>query len=218
MKYKQIQTIIRKLHLKYSEADLGNLKDPVEELVYICLTRQTHSRNANRSWKAIKDAGSLYNLLDMPIGQIELLLQPSGLSRQKAMWIQQSLRQIHDRIGSLSMRESQNWTDREAEEFLCSLPGVSIKSAKCIMLYSMGRNVLPVDTHVRRISTRIGLVPSRLTERAIHDCLEEIIPRKSHFSFHVNCIWHGRKTCVALKPKCNSCIIKKQCEGIEIIN
>lgn len=140
------------------------------------------------------------------------LLQPSGFSRQKARWIKQSLRLIRDEMGELSLARAQEWSSEELERFLCSLPGISIKSAKCIMLYSLKREVLPVDTHVRRVATRVGIVPEGLSERRIHTALEDVVPAQHRHRLHVNCIWHGRRVCKALRPRCSECVVRELCD------
>ncbi len=208
----RIYAILEALHNQYLEADLGNLENPVDELVYISLSRQTHYQNASRSWKAVIKIGGPGRLVDMEEDELADLLKPSGFSRQKARWIKRSLEIIRDRMGILSLDGAEIWSDDELEHFLQSLPGISIKSAKCIMLYSMGRQVLPVDTHVRRIATRVGLVQEGLSEHAIHLALEDVVPPRHRYSFHVNCIWHGRHICTALHPRCSNCILQELCD------
>lgn len=207
----QLEAIIDALHGEYREGDLGNLRDPIAELVYISLTRQTHAQNARRSWRAIEAVGGPEKLIDMTEDELELLLRPAGFSRQKARWIRQALELVRKRMGALSLEAARSWSNGELEKFLSSLPGISLKSAKCIMLYSMDRDVLPVDTHVRRVATRIGLVQQGLSERAIHQQLEDAVSPRHRYSLHVNAIWHGRKTCRALRPLCGQCIIRAQC-------
>lgn len=200
------------LHLEYGEADLGNLEDPIDELVYISLTRQTHRQNARRSWDTISRCGGARYLVEIDAETLAALLQPGGLSRQKARWITGALAIIREKMGELSLARAEGWSNEEVERFLCSLPGISIKSAKCIMLYSMGREVLPVDTHVRRIATRFGLVPEGLTERKIHASLENVVPQRDRRSLHINAIWHGRQVCVARHPHCGKCVVRGLCD------
>lgn len=203
--------IVRALEEEYRGADLGNRTNPIEELVYIALTRQTHPKNALRSWQMISDAGGPAALLDMSEKQLQGLLGPGGLSRQKAKWTKASLSAVVSRFGELSLDATREWTDDVVEAFLRSLPGVNTKSAKCIMMYSMGREVLPVDVHLRRIATRLGLVQEGLSEKAIHLALESQVAPQDRRSFHVNAVWHGRKICVARAPKCNHCVIRQFC-------
>jgi endonuclease III len=208
----RISAIVAALHNDYGERDLGNRPDPIEELIYISLTRQTHYQNARRSWDAVLRAGGPEALADMPEKQIADMLQPGGFSRQKARWIKQSLETIRERMGALCLVGTALWSDDEVEQFLRSLPGLGIKSAKCIMLYSIGRKVLPVDTHVRRLATRIGLVRARISEQRIHRELEALVPADDRFAFHVNSIWHGRAVCTALRPRCNDCALRPHCD------
>lgn len=208
----RIGGIVDALHLAYGEADLGNLPDAIDELVYISLTRQTHHQNATRSWSRVLDAGGPAALVGMPEESIVELLQRGGLAHQKARWIRRSLEAIRDRMGSLSLDRVADWPDNDVEAFLSSLPGISIKSAKCIMLYSLGRSVLPVDTHVRRVSTRLGLAKSDLSEPQIHQVLEARVSPEDRFSFHVNCIWHGRQVCTPKRPRCGGCVIREHCD------
>lgn len=206
-----VAAVVEQLETAYGSADLGNLEDPVEELVYISLTRQTHQWNALRSWEAVREVGGARAALAMSEEELAALIRDAGLSRQKARWVQGSLRRIVDRFGELSLSQAQGWPDVEVETFLVSLPGISLKSAKCIMLYSMGRQVLPVDTHVHRISERLQIVPAGLSERRIHDQLEAVVRPGDRHSFHVNTIWHGREVCTALRPACDACIIRPWC-------
>lgn len=200
------------LHRQYGEASLGNLDDPIDELVYISLTRQTHRRNAGRSWEAVTKIGGARQLVDTDEDELATLFHSSGFSRQKARWIKQSLEIIRDEMGELSLARAEVWSNEKLERFLCSLPGISIKSAKCIMLYSLGRKVLPVDTHVRRVATRVGLVPAGLSERRIHAAIEDVVPAPHRRSLHINLIWHGRRVCTALRPRCSECVVRELCD------
>jgi len=209
---RRVHAIGRALHREYAERDLGNRSDPVEELVYISLTRQTHRQNAMRTWQTVQEAGGPAALLGMPVGRIARMLKDGGFAQQKARWIRASLRIIRDEMGELSLRKARRWRDEKVESFLRSLPGVNIKTAKCIMLYSMGRQVLPVDTHVRRVAERVGLVPRGLSEKQIHEQMERLVRPSDRFAFHVNAIWHGRSVCTALRPRCGTCTIRTLCD------
>jgi endonuclease III len=204
--------INRLLNEAHHTPDLGNRQDPVEELVFISLSRQTHEANTARSWRALEAAGGVEAIHGMPLRRLERLLKPAGLSRQKACWIKAALSTIHNRFGVLSLNRARAWTDKKLERFLCSLPGISLKSAKCIMMYSMERRVLPVDTHVRRLATRIGLIPSGLSERETHEQLEAIVGPDRRFSFHVNAIVHGRTVCTVRAPHCQVCVVRAYCD------
>ena len=99
---------------------------------------------------------------------------------------------------------------------LTTLPGIAIKSAKCVMMYSLDRQVLPVDTHLRRLGERLGWVRSGLSERRIHQEMESIVPADQRYSLHVNAIWHGRAVCRALRPRCDACVIAEFCSKVDV--
>jgi endonuclease III len=204
--------IARLLEHEYRTPHLGNFRDPIKELVYISLTRQTHGPNARASWEKVVGAGGPRALLRMPARQIATMIKAGGFSQQKAAWISKSLRRIKSQMGVLSLGKLKKWNNQRVESFLHSLPGVGIKTARCIMMYSLRRKVLPVDVHVRRLATRIGLVRDGLSEKRIHAELDKLIAPKYRFSFHVNSICHGRHVCRAMRPKCRECIILESCK------
>lgn len=206
-----LNEILEWLHCEYQEADLGNQADPIDELVYISLTRQTHHWNALASWERVVEAGGARRLHELPEEEVVEILKDAGLSRQKARWIKRSFELIQARFGSLTLDVMLSWPNDEVERFLMSLPGISLKSARCVMLFSMGRNVLPVDTHVRRVSERVGLVDRGLSEKRIHRELDSIIEPEHRYGYHVNAIWHGRQICLALDPRCEVCPLGHLC-------
>jgi endonuclease III len=208
--------VVALLNTEHGSADLGNRSDPIEELVWIPLTRQTHRKNSVRSWQRVVDLGGPAALLEISEDELAELLKDAGFSRQKARWIKTSLAMVVERFGSLSLEETESWTDDEVEAFLTTLPGIAIKSAKCVMMYSMGRQVLPVDTHLRRLAERLGWVSGGLTERRVHAELEDLVEPDLRYRLHVNAIWHGRSVCRALHPLCESCVLREGCqEGIK---
>jgi endonuclease III len=199
------------LAAEHGSRDLGNKADPIDELVFIPLTRQTHRQNSLRSWQTIEALGGPAVLLEMSEERLAELLKDGGFSRQKARWIRQSLALILEHFGRLSLEKTASWSDEEVESFLTSLPGIKVKSAKCVMLYSLGRKVLPVDTHLRRLAERLGWMKPGLSEKRIHEALEAIVPPELRHPLHVNAIWHGRSVCRALKPRCEVCVVHRDC-------
>jgi len=208
---RHIVEVVMVLSADHGSADLGNRADPVEELVWIPLTRQTHRQNAMRSWERIMGLGGPAALLDTPEDELAELIRDSGFSRQKARWIKRSLEMVVERFGRLSLEDTAPWSDAELETFLTSLPGIAVKSAKCVMMYSLDRRVLPVDTHLRRLAERVGWVSKGLSERRIHAELEGMVAPELRYSLHVNSIWHGRSICRALRPTCQQCALRRSC-------
>lgn len=211
-KQQWVAKVVTMLEAEHGTADLGNKTDPVEELVWIPLTRQTHRQNSLRSWQRISDLGGPPALLNTPEEELAALLKDAGLSRQKARWIKRSLEMVVERFGRLSLDDTAAWTDEEVERLLTTLPGIAVKSARCVMMYSLDRQVLPVDTHLRRLAERLGWVAEGLTERRIHEQLEAIVPPELRHSLHVNAIWHGRSVCRAIRPHCGECVLVASCK------
>ena len=203
--------VAARLEELHGSADLGNRPDPVEELVWIPLTRQTHRQNAMRSWQRVIDLGGPQALLSVSEADLAELLNDAGFSRQKARWIRRSLEMLVERFGRLTLEEAASWSDDEVEAFLLSLPGIALKSARCVMMYSLGRQVLPVDTHLRRLAERIGWMPPGLSERRAHQALEALVAPELRYSLHVNAIWHGRSVCRAARPLCGACVLRRGC-------
>jgi endonuclease III len=208
-----------KLLREYGRSDLGNKDDPLDELVYIALTRQTHEKNALRTWEALVTAYPTWEMLmEAPEQEVAGVIADGGFSRQKAKWIKQSLHIIKERTGSLSLEFLDNLEDDEAERFLCSLPGINVKSAKCILMYSLERDVLPVDTHVRRVSERLGLLKPGLTSKRAHGQLEAVVPPQHRFAYHVGAVMHGRQVCIVARPRCGECVLRHACDYYEVLN
>ena len=204
--------VARELTKEYGRSNLGNKPDPLDELVYIALTRQTHEKNALRTWDALTAAYPTWEMLrDAPEQEIAGVIADGGFSRQKARWIKRSLQLITERNGSLSLGFLEDLEDREAERFLCTLPGVNLKSAKCVLMYSLERDVLPVDTHVRRVSERLGLLERGLSSNKAHERLEAVVSPRDRFAYHVGAIMHGRQVCTVARPRCGGCLLKQSC-------
>src|SRR5262249_23768648 len=140
-------------------------------------------------------------LLELPLARFKRLIVDAGLSNQKAPRILAILNAITRDYGSPSLDSLHQLPDDEVERYLTSLPGVGVKTAKCVMMYSLGRAVLPVDPHVWRVATRLGLIPVGLSPATSHQALEANIAPRDRYSFHVNSISHGRGTCIPLRPR-----------------
>lgn len=217
--HQKVTLVSEELVREYGRSDLGNKADPLDELIYISLTRQTHEKNSTRTWKALTAAYPTWEmLLDAPESEVANVIAHGGFSRQKARWIKQSLQLIKKRNGYLSLDFLEDLDDQEAERFLCSLPGINIKSAKCVLMYSLERDVLPVDTHVRRVSERLGMLQPGLTSKRAHERLEAAVPARWRFAYHVGAIVHGRQVCTVAKPRCEDCVLRESCDYYDALN
>ena len=182
---------------------------PVEELVLTVLSQSTNDRNRDvaylrlrrrfRTWAAVRDA---------PLPAVEEAIRPGGISRVKSARIQAILRALPDPI---SLDALATMPVPAARELLCDLPGVGRKTAACVLLFSFGMRDVPVDTHVSRVATRLGLLRPGAPFEELHDELLAMTPRGRELELHVNLLRHGRRTCHSQRPACGECALRRMC-------
>lgn len=215
----RIRVIARILEVLYRNPDLGNHRDPLDELIYIMLSRRTDEGAYQGVFRALKTAYPRWEMLiDAPLEDVEHLVAPSGLGPFKAADLRAALRIIRQTFGEVSLVSLHKWDDAQAEDFLTSLPGVGRKTALCVLLYALDRDVFPVDTHVGRVLTRMGLFRAagfNLAGAGDHKkrqaVLADLIPPELRYSMHVNLVMHGRAVCVSRIPRCDECALQNLC-------
>lgn len=216
------QVMARILELVHGTPDLGNKTDPVDELVYIMLSRRTDEGAYQAAFTALKEAYPSWDALaDASTDDVASLIDPSGLGDNKSRNILAALRMIRDHFGTVSLEALREWPDNLVETFLTSLPGVGRKTAYCVMMYALGRAAFPVDAHAGRVLSRTGLFRSAgldlsrwknpAQHRKLQEVLADIVAPELRHSLHVNLVAHGRAICTPRKPKCGSCPISRQC-------
>lgn len=184
----------------------------LDELIAALLSQNTTDANSGAafdqlirrfpSWEAVRRAR---------VAAIAAAIRPAGLQRQKAPRIKRILQILHERDGRLSLEHLRTWTPSDASAYLRSLPGVGPKTAACVLLFACRQPVLPVDTHVHRLSIRLGLVPQRTTAEKAHQLLADLVPSRHVLEFHVLLIRHGRRVCHARRPPCPACPLIDAC-------
>lgn len=191
---------------------LGNRRDPFAELIYILLTLMTRSRGSiEKAYGHLLELtdGRLDELDDVPIDDLVLALRPVGLVNRRA----HQLRAI-----AAACRPAERFTEElrlastsDVLRTLRSLPGVGAKTAKCVAMYSLDRDVLPVDIHVLRVAKRIGLVPEAVSWTQADALLETVVPAHLKRDVHVRFVAHGHDTCTSSRPNCSICPIAPMC-------
>jgi DNA (cytosine-5)-methyltransferase 1 len=214
-----LREVARIVAVLYGTPDLGNKPDPVDELVYIILSRKTREEAYQQAFTALKTRFATWDaLLDADPVQVEAVLVPSGLGKKKTTSLFGALGSLRRRFGTCTLEPAKHWTDTELEAFLCSLPELHRKSAYCIMMYAFGRKVFPVDTHVGRVLARLG--PYRelgvdlvgKDHKQLQSELADLVPPNLRYSLHVNLVVHGREVCRAVKPLCSECSLRNFCK------
>jgi endonuclease-3 len=157
--------------------------------------------------------GSWQEVLEAPVGEVAQSIRPGGIANLKAMRIQQILAEIEAREGRLDLSHLTRLSDEQANGYLRSLPGVGPKTAACVLLFSMARDAFPVDTHVQRVATRLGLLPAGISGERAHAVLAPRVPRELRYEFHVQLIRHGREVCKPRVPCCSDCAVLDLCDS-----
>ena len=203
---------IARMKASYHSPLLNNKSDPVDELVFILLSQMTNSINYERVYDRVKSAIPDWNqLLEIPLSILEKLILDAGLYRHRAIRLKQIATRLNQDFGRVSLDSLFDYDDERAQSYLMSLPGIGVKSAKCILMYSLGRQVLPVDTHSARVAYRLGLVTT--ADPAVVDTeLSVVVPPHLRFDYHVNSLAHGRAICRARRPRCERCMLLSLCQ------
>jgi endonuclease-3 len=186
--------------------------DGVGVLVDTILSQNTSAANSDagyrqlrrrfRSWKQVAEA---------PVEEVERCIRVSGLSNLKAPRIQAILRRIKAERGKFDLQFLNDLEDEAAYAYLRGFPGVGPKTACCTLLFAFGKALFPVDTHIHRIAWRLGLVPAKATEEQTRELLSPKISPNDRYETHVLLIEHGRKTCRAINPRCDDCVLLRMC-------
>ncbi len=208
----QIMDVDELLHYAYGCPDHNNKQDPLDELVFILLSRRTRDLSYERVYNRLKERFPHWeDLASASTAEVLRIIEEAGLGPKRASEIQANLKTIRDTLGSYSLDRLRGWNNSRIFKFLTSLRGVGPKSAYCVMMYSLGRRVFPVDTHVSRVSQRLGLIPSGTDHKEAQEKLKEAFPERIRYSLHVNMLAHGKAVCQPRRPDCESCMIAGYC-------
>ncbi len=187
--------------------------DPLGGLVATILSQHTSDTNSARAYaQLVERLPTWEQVRDAPEDVVAEAIRPGGLAGQKAGRIQRILRELTEQLGGrLSLDALREMPLEEAMAYLRSFSGVGPKTAACVLLFSLGRPAFPVDTHVWRVTRRLGLIGSTVSADAAHDTLIRLIPAEWRHTMHVDLIRHGRHLCHARRPICSRCSLRPEC-------
>lgn len=213
--------VVAALQNRYRDFNHYNLKNPLDELLFIICSTKTGEASYRSTFRSLKETfPTHYQIAEAPAEYIARPIASGGLSNQKAKAIRELLDIIVEKFGEPTLKPLRKMSDEDAEDFLLLLPGVGKKVARCVLMYSLGRQVFPVDTHCWRIARRLGWV--RPTQKDRHcaprdmDRLQSKIPPELRYSLHVNMISLGREICTPSSPRCDECPISVWCSKIGV--
>jgi endonuclease-3 len=188
--------------------------DALGELVATILSQHTSDVNSERAYKQLRERFPAWEAIrDAPVEEVAEAIRSGGLAEVKAERIQRILDLLTERLGAapLSLDFLAALPMDEANAYLRTLPGVGPKTAACVLLFALGKPAFPVDTHVWRVTRRLGLIGAKVSADAAHVALERIIPPGWRYAMHINLIRHGRRICTAQRPACERCPLRAGC-------
>ena len=210
----RVRKIISLLKREYGTPRFDGYQNPLDELVFTILSQNTSQQNCSRAFSGLKRGFKNWEqVARADTGKISRAIKIGGLSRVKAERIKNILKIVYEERGSYSLAFLKKENLSHAHKFLISLKGVGPKTAACVLLFSCRKPILPVDTHVLRISKRLGLIPEDTDLVKAHELLGKLVPpdEKNILAFHVNVIRHGRTICKSRKPRCRDCVLRPSC-------
>ncbi len=205
--------IHKKLLEVFGEPVWRNPLPAIDELVSTILSQNTNDVNRDRAFDALRTKFPAWEIVrDAKEKDVIEAIRPAGLANQKGPRIQQVLRAITKERGSLQLDFLADLPIEEARAWLTKFNGVGPKTAAIVLCFSLGKPAFPVDTHVYRVTGRIGLRPEKMTVEQAHLYLESVFPPETYYAAHLNIIRLGREVCNARKPLCPNCPINKLCD------
>jgi endonuclease-3 len=205
---RRLRTVLERLREVYGRPVPRAHRAPVDELILTVLSQNTNDRNRDVAYARLRERfASWADVRDAPVAEVEDAIRPGGLAPTKAVRIQEILRAL----GADDLTWLEDAPLEEARDHLCELPGVGRKTAACVLLFSYGRPDVPVDTHVYRVGTRLGLWRSNAPLDEAHDEMLRLARGSDPYEAHVALIRHGRRTCTARSPRCRECPLLSLC-------
>jgi len=213
MEPQRVAECIRLLEEEYGVPRRHDI-DPVDLLIMTVLSQNTSDVNSLKAFAQLKkDFPDHEQILAAPAQAVAESIRSGGLADMKAGRIQEALALIKQREGRIDIGILAGMEREQAMEYLLSLPGVGPKTASVVLLFAFGKSFLPVDTHVYRLSRRLGLLDDGVRQERAQAILESIVPADKYLSFHLNLINHGRRVCRARRPRHESCVLRDCCDS-----
>src|SRR5262245_8753219 len=209
---RRVRAIVRRLERRFGALLPPRASDPLDELILTVLSQHTSDVNADRAFASLRAAFPTWDeVVAAPEVAVADAIRSGGLANTKAPRIQAILREVHDREDAYDLARLRDLPDAEARVYLTSLPGIGPKTAAVVLSFALGRDAIPVDTHVHRVAQRLGLVPAKASAELSDRLLHELVPDGLRTRLHVGLIRLGREICKAPTPRCQLCPLKDIC-------
>jgi len=211
---RRVRAVHRRLVAQHGPVELKPQLPVIDELVGTILSQNTSDTNSSRAFRLLKERFPTWEeVLEAPVSELADVIRPGGLADQKAPRIKRILGEIEEREGSIDLKRLNDLNDQEVMDYLTGLPGVGPKTAACVLVFSMGRDAFPVDTHVHRVVRRLGWIGAGASAEKMQRELTPRIPAEIRYELHIALVRHGRTICKARRPRCTDCVLLDWCEA-----
>lgn len=212
-----IELVLHRLIEAYGDRIWKRRLEPVGELVQTILSQNTSDTNSRRAFKSLVAAfGSWRNVAEASAVTIADAIRSGGLADVKARYIKNALTALEKQTPGFNLQFLKKMGVDAARSWLLDLPGVGMKTASCVLLFSLGMPAFPVDTHVFRVAGRLKLIDSKISVDAAHAAMEKLVKDQDIYHCHVLLIEHGRRTCKAQRPLCRKCVLSDICPSYKL--
>jgi endonuclease-3 len=190
---------------------------PLDSLVLTVLSQNVNDRNSDRAFSQLRARFPTWQAVaEAPLEQVMEAVQPAGLMRQKAVRLKEVLRRVDEDRGEYDLAFLGRLPPEEAWAYLRGIPGIGPKTAAVVLLFEFGMPFFPVDTHVLRVSRRLGLVPPKATADRAHESFARMLQPEQMLPLHLDLIEHGRRICFARRPRCPICPLLEVCPQVGV--
>ena len=209
---RKVRRMVEALEKRFGVPAVRRRGDLIGSFVLTSLSQHTSDLNAGRAFEVLKERFPTWSeVADATPRQIAAAIRSAGLANQKAPRIRTFVRWVKKTFGDYDLSPIREMPTEQVIELLTSVKGIGIKTVSVVLLFSLGRDVFPVDTHVHRICRRVGVVAEKATAEQTHHAMAALIPAGKSMSLHVNLLRLGRTICQARGPKCAECPLRRLC-------
>jgi endonuclease-3 len=185
--------------------------NPLDMLIGTLLSQNTNDKNSHQAYIQLRKKFPTWKkVAEAPVSQIAAAIKVGGMKNQKSRRIKKLLREVREQFGGYELKGIERWNNEKIMERLTSFDGIGYKTAACVLLFSLRREIFPVDTHIHRILNRLGIVHTKTPDKTF-EAMQGKIPEGKSYSFHTNLIRFGRTVCLAQRPRCGVCPLFEEC-------